>query len=202
MSSRSGSGSRGRSITPQGVARGWSGVLPPRTAPQRSCRACPEAPASGRRSALESRWGGTERTTLNDTLAPADELAALKADNARLTAENERLKSLVRVLVDDNPDGIVIADPEYKLTFNPAGKSILGAAASQHTPGEFTKNYGLRTADNKPHPPDTLPLVRAKRGEIVENALLYAVTPEAPDGVWLSTSARPLSSGGAIVVFR
>src|SRR5262249_20574736 len=58
-----------------------------------------------------------------------------------------------------------------------------------------------------PYPPDQLPLVRAVRGESVDEAEVFVRHARAPEGAWLSATARPLRDGpgglrGAVAVFR
>jgi rsbT co-antagonist protein RsbR len=60
----------------------------------------------------------------------------------------------------------------------------------------------LQSPDGTPYPVDELPLVRALKGEVVRDGLLFCRTPQQPEGMWLSVSARPLTGGGAIAVFR
>src|SRR5207247_1090549 len=58
-----------------------------------------------------------------------------------------------------------------------------------------------------PYPSDEIPMMRAIRGENVDGAELLARPPNAPQGILLSVTARPLRSkdgriSGGVVVFR
>jgi rsbT co-antagonist protein RsbR len=141
---------------------------------------------------------------LNEILTkePGDRLAALELENAQLRQECARLQSLVSVLMDNNPDGIAIADPSAALTFNPSADALLGVAASNSGSADWSEKYGLRGADGQPYPIEELPLVRALRGEVSRDVPILCKTPQRPDGLWLAVSARPLAGGGAIAVFR
>jgi rsbT co-antagonist protein RsbR len=131
------------------------------------------------------------------------DVATLEALLAKERAENERLKSLVSVLLDQNPDGIAIADANGLAATNPASAQIFGSTNSTSGMNSWTDEYGLKKADGTtPYPMDEIPIVRAMRGASLDNELLFAKTPERPDGFWISCSARPLPNGGAISVFR
>jgi rsbT co-antagonist protein RsbR len=139
---------------------------------------------------------------LNETLASTDRIAVLEADNARLRAECDRLQSLLSILMDNNPDGIAIADAAAALTFNASAEALLGVGASKNGTADWSEKYGLRTADDKPYPVPELPLVRALHGETVRDVSIRCLTPDRPEGIWLSVSARPIVGGGAVAVFR
>lgn len=116
-----------------------------------------------------------------------------------------RALTLNQVLMDSNPDGVAISDAAGNLTFNPMAESILGVKAQQGSGvAEWSSTYGLFLPEDQktPYPTERLPLVRALHGEVVRDVLVFCRTPDKPDGLWLSVTARPLESGGAIAVFR
>lgn len=124
-----------------------------------------------------------------------------------MQTELEKLRAMLGVLFDNNPDGVCIADSAGNLAANSAGTALFPApssAARAAGPESWAHNYGLFLADGKtPHPTETLPLFRALvQRETVREYELFCRTKEVPDGIWLSVAASPLPSGGAIAVFR
>lgn len=120
----------------------------------------------------------------------------------------ERLRAMMGVLFEDNPDGISICDPQGRITTNSVGSALFGPAAVPAPDGvavqEWSKTYGLFLPDGvTPHPMETLPLVRAMmKQEKVRDYELLCKTPKHPDGLWLSVTASPLGGGYAMAVFR
>lgn len=122
-------------------------------------------------------------------------------------AEMVRLRAMLKILFDNNPDGVCIGDKTGRLTVNPAGIAMLPSPdASRGTVAvtEWSEAYGLFMADGKtPHPAETLPLARALlKGETVLDHELFCRTRAVPQGRWLSINALPLPDGSAIAVFR
>lgn len=119
--------------------------------------------------------------------------------------ELEKLRTLMGVLFDSNPDGVCIADSAGNMMTNPAGMRIV---PGPHRPGfpvdEVSQSFGLFLPDGKTlHPIDTLPLMRAvRKRETVRDYEMFCRSPEIPEGVWISATATPLSSGGGVAVFR
>lgn len=122
-----------------------------------------------------------------------------------LQTELEKLRTMMGILFDNNPDGVCIADSAGNMVMNPAGMRIL---PGPHRPGfpidEVSKSFGLFLPDGKtPHPMETLPLMRAVlKRETVRDYEMFCRSPDIPDGVWISVTATPLASGGGVAVFR
>ncbi len=132
----------------------------------------------------------------------AQELAASEAALRHQTR-------LLRSILDSMSDGVVVADEHGKFWhFNPAAEQILGIGPADVNPQEWTTHYGCFLPDQStPYPPADLPLARAMRGNAVNAAEVFVRNPQTPDGVWLSTNARPLKDEtglvrGGVVVFR
>jgi len=135
--------------------------------------------------------------------SPEFRIAALEAELARERTESSRLRSLVTVLLDNNPDGVTIADAAGNTTSNPASSKVFGETASDIPMSSWSQEFGIKRADGvTPYPLEELPLVRAMRGTHVDEELLFARTPQRPEGFWIAASARPLPEGGAVTVFR
>jgi rsbT co-antagonist protein RsbR len=131
-------------------------------------------------------------------------LEEIRAENARLRAENERLKALVENVFDNNPDGIVILNPDGAIVANEAASKMSGdPSRAGEVQTEWMQEYGYWTPDrSRQIPPEELSLMRAMRGEVVEDDLILLVSERFPEGQLLQNSARPLPTGGAITIVR
>lgn len=125
-------------------------------------------------------------------------------------SELEKLRAMLGILFDHNPDGVCISDAAGNMLTNPVGAALVPALpqaeqtdASAIDPAKWSQTFGLFLPDGKtPHPIETLPLVRALRGEMVRDYELLARSPLKPEGIWLSVTASPLPNGSAVAVFR
>jgi PAS domain S-box-containing protein len=125
------------------------------------------------------------------------------------TVEIERQKGLLRSIIDNMGEGVVVADARGKfLVFNAAAERIIGIGATDSGPQEWSDRYGVFRPDGAtPLPPEQNPLARALRGEAADDEELFVRNPHIPDGVYLSVTARPLKSpdgapAGGVAVFR
>ena len=150
----------------------------------------------------------------------------LEAENDRLRAEVESLRraldkqrnvekelradnALFRQIIDSLPVGVSVTDAKGQFTlFGRTLQEIVGAGATTAGPEGWAESYKPLMPDTgEPMPPENFPLVRALRGESVNGAEAMMRPPTAPDGVWVSADARPLTdeSGaitGAVAVTR
>lgn len=121
-------------------------------------------------------------------------------------SELEKLRAMMGILFDHNPDGVCISDAAGNMLTNPVGSAMLPAlpqADAAIDPAAWSQTFGLFMADRKtPHPTETLPLVRALHGETVRDYELFCKSPAMPQGIWLSVTASPLPNGSAVAVFR
>jgi signal transduction histidine kinase len=122
--------------------------------------------------------------------------------------ELQEQTNLLQSILKNMGDGVVVADENGKFVlFNPAAEEILGIGMTDSKPDEWSKHYGVFSPDQKtPYPPDQLPLVRAIRGESVNGTELFIRKANAPEGVWISVSARPIKDAqgrrtGGVSVF-
>jgi rsbT co-antagonist protein RsbR len=130
----------------------------------------------------------------------------LRARIATLEAELAVKQSIVDVLLENNPDGIALMDAAGNLRVNRAAGDIMqnhGPSGDGVPEENWREVHGFFKTDKKTkYPLEDTALFRAMRGETVVDDLLFLVGPGRPEGVMLSTSARPLAGGGAISVFR
>jgi PAS domain S-box-containing protein len=131
-------------------------------------------------------------------VAKVRQTAALAADQA------EQL----RMVVESMSDGLVVSDADAHFRiFNSEAEKILGFGALDVAPSEWSQDYGLFLPDTvTPVSEDEYPLIRALKGESVENMDMFVRNPHVPDGKWITVSGRPLrgrdgSITGSVVVF-
>lgn len=93
-----------------------------------------------------------------------------------------------------NGEAVVISDREGKgLYFTPEAQRILGAGPKDVGKESWPLAYGCFLPDTvTPFPHERLPLVRALRGESVDQEILYIRNEGRPGGAWLNLTARPL----------
>jgi rsbT co-antagonist protein RsbR len=132
--------------------------------------------------------------------------AALKARIAQLEQELKNRDELFKALVIDHPDAVVISDMQGSLTQNAEVQRIFGQQNASLEPGEWVNE--LFQADSKtPFAMEEMPLMRAMRGENVQEITMVYRPKRTGQEYWLSMSARPLRDGsgqitGGISVFR
>lgn len=121
-----------------------------------------------------------------------------------MQTEVEKLRAMLGILFDNNPDGVCIADSAGNLMTNPAGQAMIpGSPTGGMSMEEWTRSFGLFLADGKtPHPIDTLPIIRAMKGEKLRDYEIICKSPTMPEGILLSVTASPLPGGSGIAVFR
>ena len=104
----------------------------------------------------------------------------------------ERL-GLLQSVLDSVADGIVMANQtgEFKV-WNPAAERIIGSGPANVATENWSAQFGLFLPDKvTPYPYEDLPLVRAIRGESVNEILVYLRSPGSKEA-WLNVNARPL----------
>jgi PAS domain S-box-containing protein len=134
----------------------------------------------------------------------------------RKGAESDRSKverallsqtEILTSILDHTTDAVIVADKDYRfLIFNPAAERIFATGATETKAEGWSRTYGLYLPDQvTPFPPDDLPLARSIRGEQVDDQEMFVRHHEAPNGLWISVSGRPLRdtegnlAGGVIV---
>src|SRR5215471_13844141 len=103
-----------------------------------------------------------------------------RSDEAR---QNRVLLAILRSM----SAGVVVAHETGKfLLFNPEAERIFGIGAIDASPAEWSPRYGCYLPDRvTPFPPEQWPLVRAIRGEEVEETEIFVRNAQKPDGAWL-----------------
>ena len=127
----------------------------------------------------------------------------------RLEAELHERVQVLDAIIRSMGDGVAVADAQMRFSvFNPSAERIIGIGITDRPPDEWTDLYGLFFPDAvTPVPTDELPLVRAVRGETVEDQRLFIRNARLPDGAYISVNASPVRSEsgevvGGVAVFR
>ncbi len=117
--------------------------------------------------------------------------------------------NLMELILNSMNDGVIVGDENGQFViFNPAAKKIFGMGIINTPQENWAKEYGLFLSDRiTPISTEQVPLVRALRGEEVDNMEIFVRHHQAPEGIWMTANSRPLkdASGtlkGGVVVFR
>ncbi|WP_414577414.1 PAS domain-containing protein [Anabaena sp. CCY 9402-a] len=117
--------------------------------------------------------------------------------------------NILQMILDKMSEAVVVADEqETFLVFNAAAKRIFGNGATETKSQQWSQQYGLFLPDQvTPIAGPDLPLTRAVRGETVDNVEIFVRHAQAPDGLWVLVSGRPLIDArgvlqGGVVVCR
>jgi rsbT co-antagonist protein RsbR len=116
-----------------------------------------------------------------------------------------RAEELVELLLNGNPDGILIQEADGRILVNAAASQMVnpGGEVPSDTQGVDRVSRAFKADKVTPVPVEDLPTARAMRGEIVRNDVQFIVTENKPDGVFLEISAVALDGGKrAIATFR
>ena len=109
-------------------------------------------------------------------------------------------------ILDNIPDAVAIADTNAQFTvYNSAAAKLLNIGDAAES-GDCSTRHGVYLSDGvTPCPVEELPLLRALRGESTVGTVLTIRNRLHPDGVYVSSNARPLwapdgTISGAILV--
>ncbi|MHB9131247.1 MAG: PAS domain S-box protein [Armatimonadota bacterium] len=122
--------------------------------------------------------------------------------------ERERLLAELDASLNSIADGVVIFAPDGTVVrINPTGERLTGFSEGMTaTPPEAGLTIpGMETPEGQPVPLESMPPIRALRGETLRGELLIFRPPLVPHPVWVSVSAAPLqladgTQRGAVVV--
>ena len=127
----------------------------------------------------------------------------------RVREELARTNEILRSILSNMGDAVIVADRDNKfLVFNPAAERMFGKGELQMPSTEWSHRYGLYLADKvTPFPHEQLPLIRSIRGANVDNVEMFVRRQNAPGGLWVEITGRPLrgSEGdllGGVIVCR
>lgn len=139
----------------------------------------------------------------------AHELGRRTTELEKSRTDLRRQTDILESILDSMSDGLIVADENGRfLHFNPAAERIMHIGPQEGRPEDWHSLYGLYRKDQEtPLPVDRNPLVRAIRGESVEEVEIFVRHAGSPEGFWVSGTARPLRDRdgrlrGGVVVFR
>ena len=153
-------------------------------------------------------YGGV--VVIHDVTADRRTEGALRRMTDTLRAQTRAME----IVFDGISDGVVAADGEGRLTlFNPAGRRMIGKGMTSAGADRWAEEYGIFFVDGETRvPTDELPLVRAIRGEAMDDVALFVRNENVPDGVYVSVNGRPLRGAlqeggseearGGVIMFR
>ena len=126
-----------------------------------------------------------------------------------ITLEHMERNQLTTTLFNCMAEGVVVVDADGKLAFvNPSAERLIGISATDCTPGKCLETRDIFHADGQmPLEENDFPIVRALRGESVNEVEVLLRSEDNPRGIYVSVNATSLkdSAGkvkGAISVLR
>ncbi|MDI6032564.1 PAS domain S-box protein [Flavobacterium sp. LB2P84] len=143
---------------------------------------------------------------LNDMLSTIE-----KRDNevAQSKEQLNEQNTLLQSVIQNMGDGLVVADENGKfIIWNPASEKIIGIGLLDIPEEKWADTYGILWPDTKTIlATDDLPIVKALRGEEVDDMEIFVQNYKKTEGNFVVISARPLkdSAGkitGAVAVFH
>jgi signal transduction histidine kinase/DNA-binding response OmpR family regulator/HAMP domain-containing protein len=148
-----------------------------------------------------------ELKTLNTTLEQrvAERSAAAEQRAEELARSKDALQRQTRILqsiLDTMSDGVIVADGNGRVIMsNPAAAALLHLEVEDTLTSDWIARHGFYLPDTvTAYPHEQFPLIRAVAGSPVEGAVVFVLDDiKAPDGIWLSIDATPLTDEGGIL---
>jgi len=147
---------------------------------------------------------------IHDVTAARRTEGALRRMSDALRAQTRTME----IVFNSISDGVVAADSEGRFTlFNPAAERMVGKGMTNAGRDRWAEEYGIFFIDGTTQvPTEELPLVRAIRGESMDDVALFVRNETVPDGVYISVNGRPLRGAlqeggfeeakGGVIMFR
>jgi PAS domain S-box-containing protein len=172
-------------------------------------RIVPVKDAAGR----VTRWFGTNtdigeiKQAQGQLAGQAKELSQQAKDLVRSGESLEAQSTMLNLVLENMAEGLVAADLEgHFLIWNDAARRLMGRDALELPSHQWTDRYQMFLPDGvTPYPTESLPLVRALRGEstLQEMVVRHSAEPE----IFLEVTARPMKDRkgnfcSGVVVFR
>ncbi len=123
-------------------------------------------------------------------------------------AERQQRATMIQSVLESIGDGVIIVDPDGKRIYNRAANRILGIDLSGLPVSAWNQKLLVFRPDRRTIlPPAEFPTARASRGETVDDVEVFVRHAGAPNGIYISASARPLrnergESQGVVAIFR
>jgi two-component system sensor histidine kinase/response regulator len=155
----------------------------------------------------ETAKAGRPGSTAVDQAAGAVQPPASKSGRGQKTPDKQN--RILLAILRSMSAGVVVAHKSGKfLLFNPEAERIFGIGAIDAPASEWAQRYGFYLPDRTaPFPAEQLPLVRALRGDEIEETEMFVRNAQRPEGVWVRVKAGPLRDGtgsvrGGLAVIR
>ena len=140
------------------------------------------------------------RVTVSASISPLKDGAGRTAGAAvvlRDETERQRRAAIIESVLENIGDGVVVADEHGARSYNAEANRILGMDIAGVLEDEWAQRYAVYRPDQKtPYPAHEFPLAKALRGEALNETDIFVRHPEAPDGIFVTISARPLRGPG------
>ena len=158
-------------------------------------------------SAAHSEQLQREKEQLGDALKRVEET---ESQLERTNLELREKSRLMETVFDNMNEGVVVVDATgHQLFHNPSAERISGMGMTTSQADRWAEIYGIFYPDQETLiPADQNPLVRAMRGESVEDFEGFLRNEKRPQGVHASGSTRPIRSDetgeveAAVLIFR
>ncbi|MCY4587492.1 MAG: PAS domain S-box protein [Bryobacterales bacterium] len=148
-----------------------------------------------------------EQKQLKDAL---NRVEATESRFERINLELREKSRLMETVFDIMGEGIVVVNATGQQLFhNPSAERISGKGMTTSQTSQWAEVYGIFYPDREtPVPADQNPLVRAMRGESVDDFEAFVRNEKRPEGVHVSGGARPIRDDetgeveAAVLIFR
>jgi len=138
-------------------------------------------------------------------LAPCGPNRENNTDNSPAGSQSH----VLQFVLDSMRDGVTIIDRQATFVLrNRAAEHIAGITPKHTSPIDWSRDLGVCLPNGAASlPEEDLPMLRALRGETVDSVELFVRHPHAPQGRWVSVTARPFADeqgnpNGAIAIYR
>ncbi|MBX3247716.1 MAG: STAS domain-containing protein [Myxococcales bacterium] len=130
----------------------------------------------------------------------SDEDGALEDELARERARLETFRLIRATLFEDSRDGVCIVSADGSVELNATAEAMLSTVSE---PGDdWQESWGFFRLDGSRCEASELPGFLALSGAAVPTQIVQCVSPDLPEGVYLSIDARPFGPGRSISVFQ
>ena len=157
---------------------------------------------------IHTASGGPERLLLFLWAGLGGVILSLAKGRSRRLAPDQQ-DPILGAVCQSLAEGVIVSDLSGRFVFvNRAAEEMLGKFESDIDPRRWSEVFGCYLPDEQTlYPPDELPLMRAMKGETVQEAEVFVRNEKLPQGKVISINGAPLldSAGalvGGVVTFR